>query len=209
MSKRSQSQANAGTLYKLAAWLAFLMLGWLGIRGYKNSVEKLKTDMCIDQVLEIMHNVMGLYADKNDYGELDYKMAFTHKLLPDKMFKQDVNEARNPYGGGVDLFYSASSEDMHNGAFEISYQGLTSDGCKILLRTDWGRGEETTLIAIGGFPTAQPSGVLNDIYYGMKQSDIKNSHIFVGNEGHLVSTDKTDKACACSSDTCSVVWKFH
>ena len=46
MEKKQQVRA----IFQVGAWLAFIMLGYLGIRSYKLSVEKLKTNKCIEEI---------------------------------------------------------------------------------------------------------------------------------------------------------------
>ena len=52
-------------IFKLAAFGAFIMLGWLGIRNYKASVEKVKINACIDELSEIVMNVQDRFSNGN------------------------------------------------------------------------------------------------------------------------------------------------
>ena len=119
-----QKKQNIGLIYKLGAFLAFLMLGYLGIRGYKDSVEKLKIKGCSDEIRELMMNVQERFRTARDYGNLDYKQAASMRLFPKSLNKPGYSEPINSYNGGVDIYYSSTSPEVNNGAFEISFQGL-------------------------------------------------------------------------------------
>ena len=53
----SAKKQQVRLIFKLAAFGAFIMLGWLGIRNYKASVEKLKVNACIEELSEIILNI--------------------------------------------------------------------------------------------------------------------------------------------------------
>ena len=59
---------NVRMIFKIIAFLAFIMLGYLGIRNYKLSVEKLKINQCTDEIIELVHNIHDIYQNQNDYG---------------------------------------------------------------------------------------------------------------------------------------------
>jgi hypothetical protein len=65
------------------------------------------------------------------------------------------------------------------------------------------------LIAVAGYARQTPSGVLDEIYPGMKQSDVKPRNVFMKSTAQYVASDKLASICDCPNDTCSVVWKFR
>ncbi|MCM1323818.1 MAG: hypothetical protein NC218_06620 [Acetobacter sp.] len=193
-------------IFKLGAFGAFIMLGYLGIRNYKDSVEKLRVNGCIDEIGEITLNIRDRFSN-NVYTGLDYKSASDLQIFPKKMFKEGYREALNSYMGGVDLFPSALGPKSPENAFEVSFQGLSQRGCMDLIRMNWEN--SSFLIAVAGYRVATPSGVLDEIYPETKQEDIKNYNIFKGNGARFASDDKLKDACQCDDDTCTVVWKFR
>lgn len=199
-----QKKQNVRAVFKIAAWLGFIMLGYLGIRGYKNSVEKLKINQCTDELGELVENIINVYNGQRGYEGLEYNTAVRLGIFPKKMFREGFKEATNSYLGGVDLFYSAASPSTPYAAFEISFQGVSKMGCEELLRIPL-----DNLIAVGGYATPTPSGVLDEIYESTKQDDIRSYNIFKGTDVRYIGSDKVDRACGCSDDTCSVVWKFR
>ena len=100
-----QKKQNIRMIYKIGGFLAFLMLGYLGIRGYKDSVEKLKIKGCSDEIRELLMNIQDRFRGAHDYGTLDYKQASSLKLFPKRMMKQGYSEPINSYNGGGDIYY--------------------------------------------------------------------------------------------------------
>jgi len=195
-------------VFKVAAFGAFIMLAYLGLRSYKQAVEKLKIDGCIDEIIELSMAVRERFP-KNDYESLDYNMANRLNLFPKRMDKEGYREKVNSFFGGVDLYYSSLGKGAETKAFEISFQGLSSWGCKELIKMDWDGGMQTNLIAVAGYASATPSGVLDSIFPETNQDDIRQQNIYKGNVARFVSEDKIDYACSCGDNTCTVVWKFR
>ena len=131
MEKKQQVRA----IFQVGAWLAFIMLGYLGIRSYKLSVEKLKTNKCIEEIETLSRGIQFYFQGQRDYGEFNYKQAVSFKLIPKDMFKEGFTEATNAYMGGVDFFYSSLTPGDKNKAFEISFQGLSRYACVELVRS--------------------------------------------------------------------------
>lgn len=198
---------NVRMIFKIIAFLAFIMLGYLGIRNYKLSVEKLKINQCTDEIIELVHNIHDIYQNQNDYGEFDYKIADKMKVYPKRMIRQGIMEPTNAYLGGVDVYYSSTYPDKNKSAFEVSFQGLSQMGCMALLRL--GELEELGLIAVAGYSSATPSGMLDEIYLDTKQADIKANHIFVAKSAPYIADERAEKICGCDDDVCTVVWKFR
>ena len=202
------AKQKIGMIYKVAAFLAFLMLGYLGLRGYRLSAEKLKVNGCIEEMSELIRNIQFAYRNEITYDTLEYSTAAKLNLIPKKMFKPGYSEAVNSYIGGVDMFYSSLWEEDDKKAFEISFQGLSRYGCGALMRMQWEGGDDVSFIAVGGYSTPMPSGVLDTITPNTKQEDIKDRHIFRPSYVRYASDDRINEVCSCRDDTCSVVWKF-
>lgn len=100
MEKKQQVRA----IFQVGAWLAFIMLGYLGIRSYKLSVEKLKTNKCIEEIETLSRGIQFYFQGQRDYGEFNYKQAVSFKLIPKDMFKEGFTEATNAYMGGWTFF---------------------------------------------------------------------------------------------------------
>ena len=203
------SKQKVGTIYKIGAFLAFLMLGYLGIRSYKLSVEQLKTNGCINEIGDLVANIQNAYLSQPSYKGLEYKTAVSMNLIPKKMFKDGFKEAVNSYMGGVDLYQSSLNMEDDYKAFEVSFQGLSSMGCINLMRMPWDEGQNISFIAVAGYDRAMPSGVLDLILVDTPQEEIKKKNIFKSSEVRLAGSDKIEAACNCKKDTCTVVWKFR
>jgi len=196
-------------IYKVAGFLAFIMLGYLGIRSYRLSVEKMKINMCIDQMGDLLYNIREKFRnERSGYAELNYQTAVSMNIIPKSMFKEGFREAVNPYLGGVDFWYSSLGTEDDYLAFEISFQGLSSFGCQELMKIQWDEGLNKDFIAVAGYANATPSGVLDLIFADMQQKDIKSFNIFKSSENHYIPQTKLDSICACKDLTCTVVWKF-
>ena len=196
-------------IYKVAAFLAFIMLGYLGIRSYKQSVDKLKSNNCIEEIVETVRNIQEGFRTSFNYKDLDYKRAVSLGLIPKRMFKEGFTEAVNSYMGGIDFYYSSWVEPFDSKAFEVSFQGLSPYGCITLLRLPWDSGQRESFLAVGGFGIPTPSGVLDDVLVGTEAKDIRNPHIFLPQAALSASDEKIRMACDCIDNDCSVVWKFH
>ena len=72
---KATSKPKIGAIYKVAAFLAFIMLGYLGLRGYRLSAERLKTNGCIEEVGDLIRNIQYAYRNETSYDNLDYKTA--------------------------------------------------------------------------------------------------------------------------------------
>ncbi len=204
-----EQKQKVKAIFQIGGWLAFIMLGYLGIRSYKLSVEKLKTNSCIEEIENLSRNIQIYFQNQRNYGEFNYKQAVDFKLIPREMFRKGFSEATNAYLGGVDFFYSSLSPSSRKSAFEISFQGVSRYACIELLRINWDSMDMSNLIAVAGYPTPTPSGVLDEIYPDTKQEQIKSKNIFKANEAPYVAIEKLENICNCSDDTCSVVWKFR
>lgn len=205
-----EKKSDIRVIFKIGAFLAFIMLGWLGLRSYRLSIEKMKTNKCIEEIFNLSNNIRDAYANqRGEYGEIDYKTVESLRLFPKTMLnKEGIREATNSYLGGVDIYYSFSDENRRKGAFEISFQGLSSFACENLIKMDWGDQVNGMVIAVAGYSNATPAGPLEYIYPHMEQSDVKQRNIFIAKYAKNASTDKIKSACSCDGDFCSVVWKF-
>ena len=195
-------------IFQVAAWLAFIMLGWLGIRSYKLSVEKLKTNQCIDEIFSLSNNIREAYSKQVEYDEIDYALVDRLGLVPKSMRREGFKEATNAYFGGVDIYYSFIDENRRRGAFEISFQGLSAFACENLIKMDWGDQTGSTVIAVAGYNRATPSGTLDHIFPNMEQNEIRERNIFLVKYAKNVASEKIKQVCNCETNTCSVVWKF-
>ena len=196
-------------IFKVAAWLAFIMLGWLGIRSYKLSIEKLKTNQCIDEIFNLSNSIREAFSRQNEYDERDYAMVEKLSLFPKGMYREGFREATNAYWGGVDIYYSYGDASKRKNAFEISFQGLSSFACENLIKMDWGDQSGSVVIAVAGYNRPTPSGTLDHIYIGTEQSEIRESNIFLVKYAKNVSSEKIKQVCNCEENICSVVWKFR
>lgn len=204
-----EKKQKVRAIFQVGAWLAFLMLGYLGIRSYRLSVEKLKTNSCIDEIETLYMNIKGKYSVARDYDGLNYKLAVSLGVIPKSMMRKGFNEATNAYMGGVDFFYSSLSSTNKTGAFEISFQGLSRYGCMQLVKMNWNVDDASNIIAVAGYSVPTPAYVLDEVYPETQPKDIKSHNILKGNLAPYVGDDQLEKICGCKEDLCSVVWKFR
>lgn len=207
MAEGKKQQVRA--IFWVLGFLAFIMLGYLGIRSYKLSVEKLKINQCRDDLIEIVMNVQDKYRNQRNYGEFDYSKAVTMKVIPKRMFHAGIKDAVHSYMGGIDFFYSSLDAESPYSAFEVSFQGISKMACMELFKMDWGTSSGDTLIAVAAYTSPTASGQLDDIYPGMKQADIKKKNIYMANDAKFIADDKLGNICGCKDDKCSLVWKFR
>lgn len=200
---------NVRTIFWVIGFLGFIMLGYLGIRSYKISVEKLKINQCRDDLIEMVMNIQDKYRNQRNYGEFDYNKAVAMKVIPKRMFHPGIKDAIHSYMGGIDFFYSSLDEESPYSAFEISFQGISKMACMDLFKMDWGTNSGDTLIAVAAFTSPTASGQLDEIYPSMKQSEIKKKNIYKANDAKFISDDKLENICGCKGDKCSLVWKFR
>ena len=200
-----KKKQDVRVIFKIGAFLGFIMLGYLGIRSYKLSVEKLKITHCTDEIINFARNVQDAYRNQRTYGEIDYKTAEKLRLFPKSMKREGFREFTNSFYGGVDIWYSSTSLDNDKSAFEISFQGLSKNGCISLMKLNL---EDIGAIAVAGYGTPTPSGVLDEIYVDTAQKDIKGYNKFKAKGIQYLANDKAERACNCKEDVCSVIWKF-
>jgi hypothetical protein len=209
MAEEKKKKQDVRAIFWVIGFLAFVMLGYLGIRSYKISVEKLKINQCRDDIIEIVMNMQDKFRNQRNYGEFDYNKAVAMKIIPKRMFHAGIKDAVHSYIGGIDFFYSSLDEDSPHSAFEVSFQGISKMACMDLFKMDWGTKSADTLIAVAAYTTPTASGQLDEIYPSMKQSDIKKKNIYMANDARFIADDKLEAICGCKKDQCSLVWKFR
>ena len=92
-----EKKQKVRAVFQIGAWLAFIMLGYLGIRSYKLSIEKLKTNACIEEIGTLARTIQMYFQNQRNYGEFNYKQAVDFKLIPENMFREGFKEATNAY----------------------------------------------------------------------------------------------------------------
>lgn len=205
----AEKKQQVRLVFKLAAFGGFIMLGYLGIRSYRLSVEKLKINACIEEISELSQNIQERFMNQHYYGEIDYNTVDKMSLFPKRMFKPGYREALNAYGGGVDIFYSPLYEgDKYNG-FEISFQGISNMACRELIKSQINASSLNNVVAVAGYGIPTPSGVLDEVYVNTPQNKITNHNIFKSETISMLTEEKLNNACTCKELTCSVVWKFR
>lgn len=209
MSEEKKKKQDVRAIFWVGGFLAFIMLGYLGIRSYRISVEKLKINQCREDLIEIVMNMQDKYRNQRNYGEFDYNKAVAMKIIPRRMFHTGIKDAVHSYMGGIDFFYSSLDEYSPYSAFEVSFQGISKMACMDLFKMDWGTNSGDTLIAVAAYTSPTASGQLDEIYPSMKQSDIKKKNIYMANDARFIADDKLEGICGCKNDQCSLVWKFR
>ena len=76
-----EKKQKVRAVFQIGAWLAFIMLGYLGIRSYKLSIEKLKTNTCIEEIGTLARTIQMYFQNQRNYGEFNYKQAVDFKTV--------------------------------------------------------------------------------------------------------------------------------
>lgn len=227
--KINQSGRSMIEMLGVLAIIGVLSVG--GIAGYSKAMSKYRTNKVLDQVSMLITNIRTMYAQQQNYGNLDNALAIDMQLVPDELVVAGLadnaaGKLRNIFGGRI--FIGASSLDgagdiseVDKNAFIVSFYGLTRDACIAMATSDWGAGSSSGLTALHVFSqsrnaTTEPTSIdaeLDAVTRYTPGSITQMSAIAVpGDETVKVplTVDQARLACYCPNKSlCAVSWKYY
>lgn len=154
----------------------------------------------------IATNVRTLYAQQTTYSGLNAVNAIEMGVVPDGLgsLANWVGYADyisgNPFGGGVNV-YGGSSDS----GFNIAYTGLPEEACIALATMDWGTPSSSGLIGMEVANYNISGGGIGGSDY---TQDTKSGAWYGANHMPITVAEVATK-CNCTSDGCTVVWKYQ
>ena len=223
MIKTNESGRSMIEMLGVLAIIGVLSVG--GIAGYSKAMNKFKTNKVADNVSMLVANIKTMYAQQSSYKDLTKGYAVDLGVVPDELVASKTAGASgaastvtltNAYNGSVDINASnsvgatTSSSTGDSLAFTIVFNGLSKEACITLATNDWGSGYSSGLIAIQAAASGQ--AITNDTNMTMGCTGDTTSHTACpGGSTSAVPMDVTEAAtaCACTGNTCSVMWKYY
>jgi len=223
-----------------------------GIAGYSKAMSKYRTNKAIDQATMLITNIRTMFAQQQSYADLNNSRAVNLALVPEEMIvnpgtsmsDSDSRRLRNVFSGEVVVRNSpidaldasgddAPSADNPNpttkgqGAFIVTFYGLSRDACIQIATSDWGAGSSSGLVGMHIWNASDATGVAGGTgasatkgYDDDKADGIYKNGLTETNDGtYAVPGDSTYKvpftvvqaqaACSCTNKTtCAVTWKY-
>ena len=227
--KVNQSGRSMIEMLGVLAIIGVLSVG--GIAGYSKAMSKYRTNKVLDQVSMLITNIRTMYAQQQNYGNLDNALAIDMGLVPDELIVAGLadnaaGKLRNIFGGRI--FIGASSLDgagdaseVDKNAFVVSFYGLTRDACIAMATSDWGAGSSAGLTALHVFSqsrgtSTEPTSIDAELdavtrYTSGSISQMSASAV-PGDETVKVplTVDQARLACYCPNKSlCAVSWKYY
>ena len=198
-----------------------------GIAGYSKAMSKYRTNKMIDQATMLITNIRTMFAQQQSYAQLNNSRAVNLALVPEEMIVNPGTEMnddatrklRNVFSGDVVIDSSPIDEDdtAKEGAFKVSFYGISRDACIQVATSDWGAGSSSGLVGLHIWTPEDTSTA------AATKSDDKIDDVFKnntkGDENFAVPGDKVykvpftvvqaQKACNCGNKTiCAITWKY-
>ena len=229
---------NGRSMVEMLGVLAIIgVLSVGGIAGYSKAMNKFKINKTTDQVTMLVANIRTLYSSQGNYEGLNNETAVSYGVVPNDMIVADdtgVDDARklkNAFAGSVTIkAVPARKGNTANEAFVVAYDGLTEEACAAMLTGDWGSGQASGLISIGGCSSTTAGTVTtahtlaNTIFTDNQSSQTEtngqkkdvtyvDAGAAVGAPGGKVNVPFTVadavKACDGGNSGNSVAWKYY
>ncbi|MBQ8870594.1 MAG: hypothetical protein IJ019_04390 [Alphaproteobacteria bacterium] len=122
---------------------------------------------------------------------------------------------QNPFGGNVTIDGSPLKSGDTDGAFRITYEGLSKEACVTLATGDWGSGQSSVLIAMVAAEDASTAHTTADAAYvtttdgTAAASDGAASVAVPSGTNVKTSMPIANAVKSCSETTNAVVWKYY
>jgi type II secretory pathway pseudopilin PulG len=230
--KTNQNGRSMIEMLGVLAIIGVLTVG--GIIGYTKAMAKYRSNKLVDQVTQFITNVRTMYAAQQTYVNLNNNLAIDLGLAPDELVQRNASGVatgilRDVFSGYVQV--SSSTVDgadlSKNGAFILTFSGLSRDACIAVATSDWGSGSSSGLVGIHVWNagTAWDEAPASDATHDtIKDADIKgltrDTVTGTATEGNYIAMpgntptvpltiDQAMSACSCVSQaTCAVSWKY-
>lgn len=148
--KTNQNGRSMIEMLGVLAIIGVLTVG--GILGYTKAMAKYRSNKVIDQITLFITNIRTMYAAQQTYINLSNSLAIDLNLTPDELVVRDANGPtgvlRNVFSGNVQVAASGINVDGDNGAFVLTFYGLSRDACIAIATSDWGSGSSSGLVAV-------------------------------------------------------------
>ena len=239
-----KTNENGRSMIEMLGVLAIIgVLSVGGIAGYSKAMSKYRTNKMIDQATMLITNIRTMFAQQQSYAQLNNARAVNLALVPEEMIvnpgqdipdDQDTRKLRNVFSGDVVVANSpidaddAAVEDNaqtntygKQGAFKVSFFGISRDACIQVATSDWGAGSSSGLIGLhiwdagddaneGGYKKDNEiDGIFKNDYTAMGEN--KKNFAIPGDPTYKVpfTVVQAQAACNCGSKTtCAVTWKY-
>ena len=233
--KTNQSGRSMIEMLGVLAIIGVLSVG--GIAGYSKAMSKYRTNKSIDQVSMLITNVRTMYAQQQNYTNLNNVLAIDMGVVPEEMIvaglnNDSPNKLRNIFSGQV--FVSESTIDTDDSgevdttsadknAFVITFYGLSRDACVSMATSDWGAGSSSGLVGLHVFDyrgaassttdtVIQSVGKFTDGSLTSAENSADEGAVAIpGDTTYKVplTVDQARAACACpTKTTCAISWKY-
>ena len=223
-----KTNENGRSMIEMLGVLAIIgVLSVGGIAGYSKAMSKYRTNKMIDQATMLITNIRTMFAQQQSYAQLNNSRAVNLALVPEEMIVNPSTEMeddaarklRNVFSGDVVIDSSPIDEDdaqTKEGAFKVSFYGISRDACIQVATSDWGAGSSSGLVGLHIWAPETTSA-------STSKSDNKIDTVYKnnteGDENFAVPGDKiykvpftvvqAQKACKCGNKTtCAVTWKY-
>ena len=210
-----KNEQTGRSMVEMLGVLAIIgVLSVAGIAGYSKAMAKFKQGKVMDQVSMVVSNIRTLFAGQRDFSSLPttnaHQVLFNMGVIPDEMVQgtnteTGVTAIRNALGGTVTVIPITSYSGRTNGAFVITFGGLSRDACVNMLVSDWGSGGASGLevIRAGAAATAPTT------HTPVTAAATGTGGVWT-TASLPVSPVAAASTCACgASPTCWVAWQYN
>lgn len=192
-----------------------------GIAGFSGVMTQYKVNKTVEQVMEMVSVLAQIGEQSGTYEGLDNSVAIKMKAIPSGI-SIDGDNLTNLFGGNVTIESSSllADDNNDNGAFAVTFTGLSSDACLRLATQNWQSGQSGSLVGIGFAadtttePTLEPTTepTLEPTTEPTNTSPADNLLLNCNDVGCAknlpISITNAIEKCGCESDTCIMVVKF-
>jgi len=119
-----------------------------GIAGFSGVMTQYKVNKTVEQVMEMVSVLAQIGEQSGTYEGLSNAVAIKMKAIPNGI-SIDGNNLTNLFGGKVTITPSGLLSSNDNGAFAVTFTGLSSDACLRLATQNWQSGQSGSLVGIG------------------------------------------------------------
>ena len=208
--KKLESGRSMIEMLGVLAIIGVLSVG--GIAGYSKAMNKFKTNKVADNVSMLVANIKTLYAQQNTYTGLDNENAVKLGVVPEELGTDE--DLKNAFSGDVTIAASDSSSADDDRAFTLQFDSLSKEACIALATNDWGSGYSSGLIYMKvskAAITAEPEGSKGYVGCTGSASDTDGYVACPGGSGLKLPMPVATAvdACACTTASCSIQWKYY
>ncbi|MBR1600954.1 MAG: hypothetical protein IJ677_05180 [Alphaproteobacteria bacterium] len=237
-----KNNENGRSMIEMLGVLAIIgVLSVGGIAGYSKAMSKYRTNKAIDQATMLITNIRTMFAQQQSYADLNNSRAVNLALVPEEMIvnpgvsmaDDEDRRLRNIFSGEVvvrnspiDALDASADEESDGstkgqGAFIVTFFGLSRDACIQIATSDWGAGSSSGLVGMHIWDASDKTGAEDSKYdddkadamhkNGLGETTNTGKYAIPGDETYKVpfTVVQAQSACACTNKTtCAVTWKY-